>query len=360
MRVLFAALLSVTAMGQEGGEWRYVARGGNISWLGNRFSEENGGFGPEATQEGFAGWACYGGNCDDRQMRYFKGGPMILKASNNNMNVLTARDISEEGGRSNMNCGPKRLLSQLRCKGGNCDNTDVYCRDLAQGYRVDPNVGQGFYTGWFSEEHPNWFMDCPPSDPWVWGFQCEGGRCDNQRLRCAKVQKFFPAVNCEVSEWGAWTDCTEACGGGEQTHSRTVTKTAAYGGAACPALTEKRECNTQSCTPSPTPACQGKKNQYANTLTKVKKGENKFVKLQDDDSDPICECYDLCNAEKADIYLYYVKGNGTAKCKCMTGNQDKFKLNMKARNGYTSGSITADGKKYMDQKKSKKTRRRRG
>lgn len=374
MKVLFAVLLSATAMGVDmykgqKGQFVRIKRTGNIAWYGGRFSEENGGLGPEAPQQAFVGWACYGGNCDDRQMRYFKGGPAILKASNNNMNILVRKDISEEGGRSNMNCserpvdnGPvnsQRLLSQMRCKGGNCDNTDVYCRDLLDGYRLEvPNNGAGHYGRLFSEEHPNWFDDCPP-DMWVWGFQCFGGRCDNMKLRCTYVQKFYPAEDCKVSAWGAWDECTEACGGGEQSQSRTVTAPAKFGGAACPALSQKRACNQQSCTPSPTPACQGKKNQYVNTLTKVKKATNKFMKLADGDSDPICECYDLCLGEDADIYMYFTKKNGSNKCKCMTAG-DKFKLNMKERSGYTSGSISDAGKKAMDQKKNKKSRRRRG
>jgi len=253
-----------------------------------------------------------------------------------------------------MNCGA-RLLSQMRCLGDNCDNTNVYCRNLAANYRITPGQGEGTYTGWFNQNNPP--MDCP-ANMWLWGFQCRDGYCGAQRLRCVTLQQFFPAENCEVSAWGAPGECSKTCGGGQQTLKRTVTKAAKYGGAACPALEMTQACNEQDC------KCQGQKNSdaYLNTLTKVKKGTNQYVKLVDDKAEPVCECYDLCKASDlgADVFMYFVKKNGSAKCKCSKANPDKFKLNMKARTGYTSGFITDAGKKNMDAKKNKKSRRRRG
>lgn len=249
-----------------------------------------------------------------------------------------------------MNCG-SRLLSQMRCLGDNCDNTNVYCRDLASGFRITPDQGEGTYTGWFNQNNPP--MDCP-ANMWLWGFQCRDGYCGAQRLRCVTLQQFFPAENCEVSAWGAPGECSKTCGGGVQTLKRTVTKEAKYGGAACPALEMTQACNEQDC------KCQGVKNSeaYPNTMTKVKKGENQFVQLVDK-NDPVCECYDLCTklAADMDIFLYYFK-NDKAKCKCMKANPNKFKINMKARAGYTSGFITDAGKTNMDKKKNKKRRRR--
>jgi hypothetical protein len=58
---------------------------------------------------------------------------------------------------------------------------------------------------------------------------------------------------CELSSWSSWSDCSELCGGGTQTRSRTILREE---GQACPdtsALTETRVCNTQPC-PSSTPA----------------------------------------------------------------------------------------------------------
>lgn len=54
-------------------------------------------------------------------------------------------------------------------------------------------------------------------------------------------------IDCAVSDWTDWGDCSVACGGGTQQRSREVTQSAANGGAICPALTESRLCNTQGC-----------------------------------------------------------------------------------------------------------------
>jgi len=54
-------------------------------------------------------------------------------------------------------------------------------------------------------------------------------------------------VNCEVSAWSSWSTCTETCGGGTQTRTRTVITPASNGGADCPVLEETRACNEQPC-----------------------------------------------------------------------------------------------------------------
>ena len=41
--------------------------------------------------------------------------------------------------------------------------------------------------------------------------------------------------------------CDVQCGGGTQLRHRTVQSGSHYGGEACPSLTEKRACNTQCC-----------------------------------------------------------------------------------------------------------------
>lgn len=46
-------------------------------------------------------------------------------------------------------------------------------------------------------------------------------------------------VNCVVSEWSAWSTCTN----GTRTRTRTIVTPAANGGTACPALTETQSCN---------------------------------------------------------------------------------------------------------------------
>lgn len=54
-------------------------------------------------------------------------------------------------------------------------------------------------------------------------------------------------VNCEVSAWTGFSTCSQPCGTGTQTRTRTITKPAANGGTACPTLAETTTCNTMPC-----------------------------------------------------------------------------------------------------------------
>ena len=54
-------------------------------------------------------------------------------------------------------------------------------------------------------------------------------------------------VDCEVGPWGAWDPCSTTCGTSVQSRSRSIIVGAENGGAACPALEETRNCNTDAC-----------------------------------------------------------------------------------------------------------------
>jgi len=56
-------------------------------------------------------------------------------------------------------------------------------------------------------------------------------------------------IDCNVSEWSKWGDCSKACGGGTQERTRTVKTAAANGGTECGALSESQTCNEQACPP---------------------------------------------------------------------------------------------------------------
>jgi len=55
------------------------------------------------------------------------------------------------------------------------------------------------------------------------------------------------AVDCAVSGWSNWTNCNATCGGGRTNRTRTVTTPASGGGLPCPSLYEENSCNTQVC-----------------------------------------------------------------------------------------------------------------
>lgn len=54
-------------------------------------------------------------------------------------------------------------------------------------------------------------------------------------------------IDCVVSEWSEFGECSALCAGGVQTRTRTVVVQPQFGGAECPALQEVQACNTQAC-----------------------------------------------------------------------------------------------------------------
>eukprot|EP01004_Peranema_trichophorum_P002386 NODE_144_length_3469_cov_340.552002_g122_i1.p1 GENE.NODE_144_length_3469_cov_340.552002_g122_i1~~NODE_144_length_3469_cov_340.552002_g122_i1.p1 ORF type:complete len:1105 (-),score=461.08 NODE_144_length_3469_cov_340.552002_g122_i1:155-2980(-) len=54
-------------------------------------------------------------------------------------------------------------------------------------------------------------------------------------------------VDCQVSDWSSWSECTATCGGGKQYRTRKVVKNSANGGSECPHQQETQSCNVQVC-----------------------------------------------------------------------------------------------------------------
>ena len=100
----------------------------------------------------------------------------------------------------------------------------------------------------------------------LWGIcssQCGGGnktksRTTNQSKYGGKpvfrilpkkknvIHKYCP-INCTVSPWSSWSNCPVSCGGGTQKKSRSITKSAQFGGVCPESLSEEEKCNTQNC-----------------------------------------------------------------------------------------------------------------
>nr|XP_014342845.1 PREDICTED: SCO-spondin [Latimeria chalumnae] len=110
---------------------------------------------------------------------------------------------------------------------------------------------------------------CPVYGPWSEWSECSatcgGGHMTRNRtcediadgLSCAgeavqmKECSTHPCpVDCVVSKWSEWSECSSTCGGGVATKNRTIAAPAEHGGEPCPLLLRlQKPCNTQNCTP---------------------------------------------------------------------------------------------------------------
>ena len=68
-------------------------------------------------------------------------------------------------------------------------------------------------------------------------------------------------VDCEVSPWSPWSNCSSACGGGKRARARKVLVAKQGGGSPCPAVTAAQDCGAGKCPVAvgqvPTPICGG-------------------------------------------------------------------------------------------------------
>jgi hypothetical protein len=98
-------------------------------------------------------------------------------------------------------------------------------------------------------------------------------------------------VDCVVSEWSEWSECSAPCGGGTQSRTRTIVTPPANGGTPCPELEETRACNEQPCPECVTNAeCDD--NDPCTTDACVN-GECVYTPI-DSDGDLVPDCQDNC------------------------------------------------------------------
>jgi hypothetical protein len=73
-----------------------------------------------------------------------------------------------------------------------------------------------------------------------------GKQCDRLKTN-DPCNKFACPVDCVVSTWSSFSSCSNTCGGGTKTRTRSIVTGASNGGITCDSLTEYGTCNTQPC-----------------------------------------------------------------------------------------------------------------
>merc|ERR1712054_182100 len=73
------------------------------------------------------------------------------------------------------------------------------------------------------------------------------GRKCPKLTRVVKCNKQPCPVNCKVLKWGKPSACSKSCGGGVSWKTRKVKVRAAHGGKSCPVIKKSTPCNTRKC-----------------------------------------------------------------------------------------------------------------
>ena len=81
-------------------------------------------------------------------------------------------------------------------------------------------------------------------------------RCSSGNSLCGRscnavlnnlLDKYPPPQDCVVSKWSVYGKCSEDCGGGKKTKTRTILYPPKRGGLPCPKLTHTIGCNFEPC-----------------------------------------------------------------------------------------------------------------
>jgi len=155
------------------GEMRWTD---NTPLMGASFSEENGGL-SDWKPLPMVGMKCSGGHCDNKQLRRTDALGNIV-----NEDPGWVKKISEECPNCEARCPAGKIVCKIKCTGDNCDNMDVYCCTLKEGWTVTNNA---VTSGWFSEENGG-TKDCG-TDRYVTGLKCRGDFCDDVQLWCSTM-----------------------------------------------------------------------------------------------------------------------------------------------------------------------------
>jgi len=85
------------------------------------------------------------------------------------------------------------------------------------------------------------------------GKRCVGNHGDSWSHEIQVCNGRACPVDCMVSSWGTWGECTKTCGGGLATRYRSIDRVWDYGGKKCTALSHTKSCASFPCPPK---ACQ--------------------------------------------------------------------------------------------------------
>jgi len=80
---------------------------------------------------------------------------------------------------------------------------------------------------------------------------CDHG-CLDMGDCCPDFKDYCGVIDCEVSEWTEWSECSSKCGTGKSTRTRTVVRPESNGGVSCPDLSQSRVCQGEQCGRRPT------------------------------------------------------------------------------------------------------------
>ena len=109
----------------------------------------------------------------------------------------------------------------------------------------------GEYTAWLNvqpEEDPNGMPVCDSCELVIEQADVEPDRAPNVWLKGEGGEEMcLVPVDCEVTDWTEWTECTATCDGGTQSHTREITQIPWNGGKECPALEGEQACNIEPC-----------------------------------------------------------------------------------------------------------------
>jgi hypothetical protein len=99
---------------------------------------------------------------------------------------------------------------------------------------------------------------CDPAKPYECGGWQEMKRepvvpNDDCGIKCPRFSlykrcgQYHCPINCDMSAWSGWSGCTAECGGGLQSHTRSILTKPKNGGLPCNTVEESRPCATMSC-----------------------------------------------------------------------------------------------------------------